>query len=459
MEINYRKIPHPKIRDRDITFIFVNNKLDLPSSRFLIYEATYGGRNKSVPGKKSHLLRANRIGELYRHLDDLGLTWYTANEQHIKMIRNGMLCWNSNNNKDYKNFNYDPISNNTMNAKIGSWFKFYNYMTKIGEFHEMVMSTKKIIKPKYATNMLDHINNRNYAKDKYIDAWSLRVKPDPSSHTYHAISRTEYSHLECHLIKLDIVYVMIAYIMVETGLRVDAALEIKYEDFRFLFKYLNSGLSLNDCVKIGYFAKGGDYKYCDIPIRAIARIQKEYLSREYIKRKKLYSERCNRLKKDFNEKVIWLTKTGKEVNYNDFRNVLIIVSNEMGRNNNRITSHWLRHTFATWTLIDYCNEQNIPIKNTGITPDVRVLTLLMDKLGHITMTSTMKYIMTALKLMKIGSNKGPILSLKNFRLSKESQELIRLEALNEFGEDYKEELFNVEKYAISRQIVVNDNFL
>ena len=27
MEISYRKIPHPKIRDRDITFIFVNNKL------------------------------------------------------------------------------------------------------------------------------------------------------------------------------------------------------------------------------------------------------------------------------------------------------------------------------------------------------------------------------------------------------------------------------------------------
>ncbi len=28
----------------------------------------------------------------------------------------------------------------------------------------------------------------------------------------------------------------------------------------------------------------------------------------------------------------------------------------MGRYKNKITAHWMRHTFATWTLIDYSDK-------------------------------------------------------------------------------------------------------
>ena len=129
----------------------------------------------------------------------------------------------------------------------------------------------------------------------------------------------------------------------------------------------------------------------------------------------------------------------------------------MGRIKNKITTHWMRHTFATWTLIDYANDYNIPIKNTGVTPDVRLLNLLMEKLGHATISSTMKYIMTALKLMGVGSNKGAIVSMSNFRLSPHVQELIKLEAKYEFGDDFREELFDNEKYAVSRGIVIDEN--
>ena len=42
MKIEYRTVTHPRLHNRDITFIFINNKIDLPSARFLIYEARYG---------------------------------------------------------------------------------------------------------------------------------------------------------------------------------------------------------------------------------------------------------------------------------------------------------------------------------------------------------------------------------------------------------------------------------
>lgn len=453
MNIDYRTVPHPTIKNRDITFVFVNNKLDMPSSRFLIYEATYGGKNGYIPGRKSHKGRANKIGELYRHLDDMGLNWRTVTESHIKIIRNAMLCWDANNNKNYDNYEYKKILNNSMNAKLAIWFKFYKYMERIGEFYEMSICTKKVLKSRYGNNMLDHLNKGN----KYIEIWALKVKPDPQSNTYHAISRTEYSHLENHFKNIDIVYTMIINLMVETGLRAAAALEFKEDDFKSFFKYLNSGRTMDDCVQVSYISKGGDTKKCDLPIRTIARIQKEYLSREYVKRKKYYSDRCDRLGKKYNNDILWITKKGKEVNYIDLQKAFIHVSEKMGRIKNKITTHWMRHTFATWTLIDYANDYNIPIKNTGVTPDVRLLNLLMEKLGHATISSTMKYIMTALKLMGVGSNKGAIVSMSNFRLSPHVQELIKLEAKYEFGDDFREELFDNEKYAVSRGIVIDEN--
>ncbi|PHR72800.1 MAG: hypothetical protein COA66_05975 [Arcobacter sp.] len=457
MNIDYRTVPHPVIKDRKITFVFVDNKIDLPSSRYLVHEATYGGRHGYIPGRQSHIGRANRIGELYRHLDEMGLNWRNATEPHIKMIRNAMLCWDANDNEDYDNYDYKKISNNSMNAKLGSWFKFYKHMEYLGEFYDMSMTTKEIIKPIHGNNQLAHLNLRFDSKREYIEVWILRIKPDPQSHTYHAISRTEYSHLERHFQDLDMVYVMLSNLMVETGLRATAALEFKEKDFKFLFRYLNSGRKMNDCIKVSYIAKGGDSKKCDLPIRTIARIQKEYLSREYVKRKKHYSNRCERLDKKYNNDILWITKQGKEVNYIDLSNAFIKVSEKMGRIDNRITAHWMRHTFATWTLMDYSNDHNIPLSNTGVIPDVRLLNLLMEKLGHATLSSTMKYIMTALRLMGVGANKGAIVSMSNFRLSKPVQELIKIEAKAEFGDDFKEDLFDNESYAISRRIVIDDS--
>lgn len=248
-----------------------------------------------------------------------------------------------------------------MNAKLSYWFKFYMYMKKVGEFHELKISIIKVRKKNYSSRLLAHLNYRENQDNKFIDVWLLKVKPSPIQFSYHAISKLEYIHLEERLKSIDIVYALIAYLMVETGLRAAAALEVKEVDFKNLFKYLNSGKKKDDVIKLEYISKGGNLDFCDIPLRAIERIQKEYLSREFVKRTKLYTDRCFRLGKKYNEKNIWFTDRGKEVNYIDLRLAFKKASEEMGRYKNKITAHWMRHTFATWTLIDYSDKNKIPL--------------------------------------------------------------------------------------------------
>ena len=346
-----------------------------------------------------------------------------------------------------------------MNAKLSYWFKFYMYMKKVGEFHELKISIIKVRKKNYSSGLLSHLNYRENQDNKFIDVWLLKVKPSPIQFSYHAISKLEYIHLEERLKSIDIVYALIAYLMVETGLRAAAALEVKEVDFKNLFKYLNSGKKKDDVIKLEYISKGGNLDFCDIPLRAIERIQKEYLSREFVKRRKLYTDRCFRLGKKYNEKNIWFTDKGKEVNYIDLRVAFKKASEEMGRYKNKITAHWMRHTFATWTLIDYSDKNKIPLNSTGVSIDIRLKNILMRKLGHASESSTMKYIITAIELSNTGTHNGTIIPLKSFLESKIVQNITREKAIEEFDEEFDEELFDVVKYAISRGIVVDDSYV
>ena len=215
------------------------------------------------------------------------------------------------------------------------------------------------------------------------------------------------------------------------------------------------GKKKDDVIKLEYISKGGNLDFCDIPLRAIERIQKEYLSREFVKRTKLYTDRCFRLGKKYNEKNIWFTDRGKEVNYIDLRVAFKKASEEMGRYKNKITAHWMRHTFATWTLIDYSDKNKIPLNSTGVSIDIRLKNILMRKLGHASESSTMKYIITAIELSNTGTHNGTIIPLKSFLESKIVQNITREKAIEEFDE----ELFDVVKYAISKGIVVDDSYV
>jgi len=457
MKIEHITIPHPKLHNRNITLILVDAKLDIPSAKFLIYESHYGGRCSSIAGKSTHYNKAIKIIELYRHLEDIGLTWDKAIEEDIKLIRNAMLCWDDNGNEDYCNFEYEPIENDTMNGKLGTWFKFYKYMKSNNYLSNMILTTKKIRKRNIG--MLSHLNKRNNGLLEYVEVWSLRVKPSPKSLTYHALTRTEFSHLLNHLEKIDIAYAMVALLMVETGLRVSAALSINAAQLKGFFRILGAGKNINDVVPLSYLAKASEdtRMYCDLPLRTILVIQKKYLSRIYIQRKNRHEVKADNTSCKYIENTLWLLENGKEVKYHDVLSAFRKASIKMGYNQKKITPHWMRHTFATWSLIDFSKNEKISLSNTGATPNALFMLLLSEKMGHSSIESTMKYIATALKLMGVGLNKGPIIiSLTSFKKDIEAQNLIKFEAKNEFGEKFKEEKFDVYKYALSRKIVVED---
>ena len=161
MNIEVITVTHPNIINRDVSLLLVDNKLDLPSCEFLIYESRYGGRNNSIAGKSSHKAKAFQLAELFKYLNDINLTWDKATEFDIKRIRNAMLCWDSNNNFDDEYYDYSPIKNDSVNHKLNTWFKFYKYMSKLGYKHDMVLSIKKVKKFVF-NSMLSHLNYRSH---------------------------------------------------------------------------------------------------------------------------------------------------------------------------------------------------------------------------------------------------------------------------------------------------------
>ncbi len=460
MNIETITIVHPNLRDRKITLLLVDDNIDIASTEFLVYQSRYGGRHGGILGKSSHSGLAFQIAELYRHLDEMNLKWNEAIENDIKIIRNAMLCWDSNNNKDYKNYPYEPIQNDSMNHKLNTWFKFYNYMNKIGISNDMVLTTKKI-KKFIPQGMLSHLNKRfNSREEEYIERWILKIKPSPKSLSYHALSKIEFNKLRQHLKNIDIIYEMLAVFMVETGLRIEACLNAKESDFKGLLKLYSSGKGLDDITKRSYLAKGGEIKQYDLPLRVMQEINDKYLMRICLERKYIYEQRCEKLGLEINDDVLWISKRGKEIKKHDVWASFKKVSKIMGRTINNITPHWLRHTFATWTIMDVADAKGIPLQNTGITPNPLLISALQQKLGHADAITTMIYISTALKLMGLDLNYGPIkMTLRSFMQHAKSQELVKKEAEIEFGEDFDNDYFNVVKYAISRGIVVDDEFV
>ncbi|WP_375724635.1 site-specific integrase [Arcobacter sp. KX21116] len=461
MNIKNITVTHPSLKNRDITLLLIDGKIDIPSAEFLIYESRYGGRYGGIAGKSSYKGKAFTIAELYRNLYDMDLNWRTATEFDIKKIRNAMLCWDENDNIDLDNYSYEPISNDVMNHKLNTWFKFYRYMDKLDEPNDMVLTIKKTNKYRHK-GLLDHLHKRySSEKNEKIDSWALRVKASPKQHTYHALSRKEFSILKKHLRNIDIVYQVLAIFMVETGLRITAALDAKESDFKGLLKLYANGKTLNDTVYRNYIPKGHDeYKQYELPLRTMQEVNDNYIRSEYVDRSYKYEQKMKITGKKIKENIFWITEKGKEVNKYDVWRAFSKASKIMGRTVNNITPHWLRHTFATWTIMDVANTKGIPLENTGLVPHPLLLNALQVKLGHADPLTTLRYISTALKLMGLDLNDGHIkMSLNRFKNCIKSQELVKREAKAEFGEDFDDKYFDVIRYAISREIVIDDNLI
>ncbi|MFT7879061.1 MAG: site-specific integrase [Sulfurimonas sp.] len=443
---NIVTIDHPNINNRKISVLFVNNKLDMPSFRFFVREARSGGRDGTVAGLETHRVTAYKIVELYRYLNEFGLDWRTAEEEDIRSIRNGLLCWNSNDELDEDYYDYEPIENDTMNQKLSTWFKFYRFQKEREEQMNMHLSTKEVV-VKVSDHYMQHLSNTKSGQNtKIIERWELLVKPSPKKLYYPAINKYEYEAFKTQLKKIDIVYAAIAELMVESGLRVSAALRTEPDFFRnWIIKMNHGGLGMNDLIPMQYINKGGDTKTCQVPLQCIYEISQIYMARPYANRKAKNI--------DGEYEGMWFTKSGKPVEYHDIRAAFKQASDEMGRGLNNITPHHLRHTFATWCVIDGAKQLGMHLEDINHESAPSIVSILQIRLGHVSLQSTIKYITTAI-LMNISGSSGPVMSSRTVNRSKAVQNILRQQAQIEYGNDFDLNKFDALEYAKDRGYAV-----
>lgn len=451
-ERNYKRVTvdHPSLTDRKISCIFIDNKLDKESFSFLVYEARNGGQHGGIAGYGTHATRAYKIIELFRGLDALGIDWRDAEEEDVRLIRNSMLCWNINDSLDEDYYDYEPIENDTMNQKIAVWFKFFKHQQWMKEPIRMLMNTSKI-EVKLPDHFLQHVRGTGHGKNvKLLERWNLYVKSSPKKLYYPAITKLEFEAFRTQLRAIDVVYEAIAVLVVETGLRISAALRVNDRDLSNWLKHINKGgLAMNDCIPMKYINKGGDTKECDLPIRAIHEIQHCYRAACYENRVYEYQFKWNS-----EDEPMWLREDGKRITYTDVRLAFKEASMSMGRKNNNIRPHHLRHTFATWTVIDTCKANNIPLDSTGVVASPLLLATLMAKMGHVSDESTLRYTLTAYRMTNSGSS-GPILTATTLNKSKVLRKIITEHAQAELGNKFDSNTFDYVEFATKQGFVSN----
>lgn len=451
MKISYKNV-YIKHIDSHIKTIFIDNKIDLVVMKFLIYQATSLNYKGIYNTPSTNFKYSEHLGSLFKALGKLNLNWKNASEKDIKIIRDSMMGWKKNENLD-NNFFYNIKDNDSMNRKLQIWYEFYQFLEKFEIKSSMYLT--KIRKKKKTQYYNDHLLSHTFnSSNSYYYDWQLKIKSSPKRNSYHALNRIEYYHFSKELYKKDIIYGIFADFLVNTGLRINAGLQVNYEIFENLFQTLKSK-SLDDYIEIPYISKGNINKLFHLPIRTIIDVKNDYLSRLYIKRKKLFKKKYPNLK----QIPLWLKKDGTPLNEYFIRKNFKIASKEIGYLQKYITPHWLRHTFATWTIIDFCEKEKIALSNTGIIPHPMITLILQEKLGHTNRQSVLKYIVTALKLMKVKSNNGPIkISYRTFKNDYNLHKILEIEAKIEFSNDFKLKRFDPFKYASAKNIVIKDDY-
>lgn len=460
---------HPGLKNRMVSVIFVNNKLDMPSFMFLCNEAVTGGRKNSVSGKMSHRGRAYKIAELYQYLHDMGLTWDTCEEHHIEQIRNAMLHWNEYGEYAPKSYMivdedgntipvYEKIENDTMNQKLSVWFKFFQYQKTKQRSMRIIFSTRTI-EIAVPDAKLQHLYGKKIGQNKLlVERWDLMVKPSPTKLYFPALSKTEYEAFKTQLTKIDPVYAAIAELGVATGLRKDALLHVKPDFFKNVFIEINQGGQVlkEGFRSMAYENKGGATEYVKVPLRAIMEVNHLYMAA--LRRDRMLENASNQFQKDSD--YMWYRADGKRVETYDLDDAFRKASKAMGRTQgvDNIRVHHLRHTFATWAVIDGAKTLNIDLMQLDGKMVPGLIFWVKEQLAHVSDETTSKYIVSAI-LMTSPKITGPVLDSSMINKSEVLIDLLEADAKLHFGNSYDSKRFDPIEWAKFRSFDMDSKLI
>lgn len=458
LKIDIREIDHPEFDNRKLSILYINDKLDLPALSFLLEESRTGGRHGLKAGKTTHINRAYRIGELYGYLYRMfKMDWRQAKELHCKMIRNSMMCVDMKGKLDLKHYAGQlPVENDTVNLKLSAWWKFFKHQEKMNE--KMIIDLiPKWVPVRKEDSYFQHTWGISHGQNiEMKQVWRLRVKPSAKKLHYPALMENEFKSLRNQLSKQSVTIETLALLMVKTGLRVRAALEFDKKYLKNWMKYVGvGGKEFIGRIPFEYINKGADNELTKgyIPINTIEEITHTYLN------SKVYNDMLYRwqMENDSDEEPLWLLEIDnkvKKLTYDHVKKAFQRASKAMGRTAkiDKITSHHLRHTFATWYLLDKIEKGDLLISTIGDEVPEIIVNLLSSLMGHASKESTFRYLATAFKILHMQTEDDRDLSVTltiyEIETNKGVQAILRAEAIAEFGDTFEETLFAPIEYAI-----------
>lgn len=361
-----------KVHDKDYGdfYTLVYKGRLLPEvNRFLIWKKDYGGRG----GQKLSTGSQRQYAYHMKYLFDIILgsptstEWYHLTINDLKSIR------------DQMDQGEDCLDRGVINIRTQLWAEFFFWCRQNGYDHDMHIKSKKVETYNYTNDdFLAHTE-----KDKYIGRTELWLPPIDKSRVFRVISQSTWFKLREELHKIDPVYEAIAIVMINTGLRVNGAIQLNKTSF---LPYPD--LDPDEELDFKYIPKGQkDSKRkisCVLPIDTWRWLHENIMTQRQ-KRAKLHK---NKFKMPAVN--MFLKKTGRPVKDFDVWNAFDKASKKLGI---KITPHMLRHTFATWTVLIWAEQEGVRPTTESFYKSIH--DMLSDQLGHKNISTTKKYCRTA----------------------------------------------------------------
>jgi integrase len=297
----------------------------------------------------------------------------------------------------------DWISPASYNLYYLTWRSFYDYCEKQNHPTMMKFPAKVEINNKSKDNfntdndLLAHTRDRNAkSRSKYasneIDP-GLEVTESRTDQAHHFINLKQFAKLASALGDIDPVYEAIAHAMLQTGLRAGGAMQIPAGPCRQNPNWLRTKElthSREEYQELTYLPKGKKHlKKCLFFTETMEFIQDIYIDQ-------YYEERCNKYEEKYGEKppnsLLWMNENGKPIKYHDIQSAFSDASEVIGF---KVTSQYMRHTFATYVVLNWFNANNIEVSINAL-KDVHYA--VKDQLGHSGLESTEVYIRTLLRV-------------------------------------------------------------
>ena len=344
--------------------LILNNRLFEPLTRYFQWKI-YNSSRSGMLAFSSQRLYTYDFYNFFKLLRKFDYKWDTITSKESRQIRNYLdqiKC----------------IDRKTINRKTYIWIEFYQWCQD-NNIEVSVIPKYKKIKRKFDMddNFLGHIN---IGTSCLINEFYL--SPFRSESTYKVLTEDEFQKLRLHLRSVDIMYEAISIVMVTTGLRISEVLQLENTAFP-------PSMFLTDHNPLEYFyvPKGekssGKKVSCLFPYETW-----HYLSNVIFRVRK---KRLDDNKLNYN--YMFVNAEGNEIKAHHVQKVFREISSD--DKNRKIVPHMLRHTYATWMVMQWAEENDINNISESFYKDIHEM--LSEQLNHKNISTTKKYCKTAAK--------------------------------------------------------------